>query len=507
MATENLRYNIILNDQVSAGLAKIEARLSSLESGFNKSNKAASSMNGFMKGSFMIQGAGMLANIASQAWAMAEGYVQSAGSLQANTNALKVASGSTEQFGKNQEFLKSLTDRMPISIVAASEGLKMWTAATKTSKIAGDTARTMFEDVSVATASMGIDAETSKGIFLALSQMMSKGTVSAEELRGQLGERLPGAFALMASSMGVSEQRLGKMMEQGQVISEDVLPNFTRVLREEFGTGLAQSANSINAVTTRLENMKTRGIIAMTPFINDMALSFERFVLAIAAMDFEPLLDSARPLLATLDLLGDSFGRLFGTAGGGDVIMKSLATTFHLLMSPFYTIISLISAVTEAVVGMNEAIKASLSGDFAGAADKIAASGKRIGEIYRQNSRNTTGALIDIWDDRGKRNESNLSWLDEGKKTESNLSWLDKKSSTGIKMFGGGGKSKELEKASTNISGSAPRNTTIQINSLIGQNNNYISNVSDPYKDLSTFMEKLKQALSQEIVDVNIQVG
>jgi len=51
---------------------------------------------------------------------MAEAYVTSAGSLQANTNALKVASGSTEQFGKNQEFLESLTTRLPISIIAAT---------------------------------------------------------------------------------------------------------------------------------------------------------------------------------------------------------------------------------------------------------------------------------------------------------------------------------------------------------------------------------------------------
>jgi tape measure domain-containing protein len=34
--------------------------------------------------------------------------------------------------------------------------------------------------------------------LLALNQMMSKGTIQAEELRGQLGEALPGAFGIMA---------------------------------------------------------------------------------------------------------------------------------------------------------------------------------------------------------------------------------------------------------------------------------------------------------------------
>ena len=41
---------------------------------------------------------------------------------------------------------------------------------------------------------MGLSADQTSGVLLALQQMISKGTVQAEELRGQLGERLPGAL-------------------------------------------------------------------------------------------------------------------------------------------------------------------------------------------------------------------------------------------------------------------------------------------------------------------------
>jgi len=179
--------------------------------------------------------------------------------------------------------------------------------------------------------------------------------------------------------------------------------------------------------------------------------------------------------------------------------IKGLATAFQLLMTPFYSIVSALRAITEAVIGVNVAFNEMTSGNFKAAGDRLAESGAKINKIYQDNQAMTNGALKDIWTD--KMEVGDLKYKD---RPQMSSSLFGEKTT---QQVSGSSKSKELEKASTNISGSAPRNTTIQINSLIGQNNNYISNVSDPYKDLSTFMEKLKQALAQEIVDVNIQVG
>ena len=46
----------------------------------------------------------------------------------------------------------------------------------------------------------------------ALAQMASKGTVSMEELRQQLGDRLPGALGLAAKGLGITEQELIKLV-------------------------------------------------------------------------------------------------------------------------------------------------------------------------------------------------------------------------------------------------------------------------------------------------------
>jgi len=81
---------------------------------------------------------------------------------------------------------------------------------------------------------------------------MSKGQVMAEELRGQLGERLPGAFQVAARAMGVTTAELGKMLESGQVVATDFLPKFAAELRKTGGD--AGDINTFNANLGRMKN-------------------------------------------------------------------------------------------------------------------------------------------------------------------------------------------------------------------------------------------------------------
>ena len=74
---------------------------------------------------------------------------------------------------------------------------------------------------------------------------MSKGTVQAEELRGQLGERLPGAFNLAAQAMGVTTQELNKMLDNGEVLAIDLLPKLAEVLDERFADAAGENADKL----------------------------------------------------------------------------------------------------------------------------------------------------------------------------------------------------------------------------------------------------------------------
>lgn len=103
-------------------------------------------------------------------------------------------------------------------------------------------------------ATFALTSDEMSGSLLALSQMLSKSTVSAEELRGQLGERMPGAFSLFAKAMGVSESKLGKMLEQGQVLAKDALPKFAAELEKASASKYSKNLDTISGSFTVLTN-------------------------------------------------------------------------------------------------------------------------------------------------------------------------------------------------------------------------------------------------------------
>lgn len=151
-------------------------------------------------------------------------------------------------------YLRKLTDQLGLQFVSTADAYMKFSAAVRQTALEGAGARQVFEAVSKASAVMGLSAEQSQGALLALQQMISKGTVSAEELRGQLGERLPGAFQIAARSMGVTTAELGKMLEQGQLLSEDFLPKFAQQLEQELGGAADKAAARLEASVNRMAN-------------------------------------------------------------------------------------------------------------------------------------------------------------------------------------------------------------------------------------------------------------
>ena len=101
---------------------------------------------------------------------------------------------------------------------------------------------------------MGLSVESQQRAFLALNQMMSKGTIQAEELRGQLGEALPGAFGIMAKAVGVTEKELAKMMKAGDLLAKDVLPKFAKQLEVTYGIENVTRIDNIVSAQNRLTN-------------------------------------------------------------------------------------------------------------------------------------------------------------------------------------------------------------------------------------------------------------
>lgn len=91
----------------------------------------------------------------------------------------------------------------------------------------------VFKGIAAAIIGTGGSAEDLNSALRATAQVFSKGKVSAEELRQQIGERLPGAFTIFASAIGKTPQQLDKALEDGEVSLEDFF-KFTAELLKRY---------------------------------------------------------------------------------------------------------------------------------------------------------------------------------------------------------------------------------------------------------------------------------
>lgn len=174
------------------------------------------------------------------------------------TTALKNVSGTMSQYADNQKYLLDLAKKYGLEINALTANYAKFTAAASISGMSMIDQRKVFESVSRACTAFGMSADDSNGVMLALSQMMSKGKISSEELRLQMGERLPVALQAMAKAAGVSVAGLDKLLKQGKLMSKDVLPKFAEALNEMIPNvdtdNLETSVNRLKNVFTELVN-------------------------------------------------------------------------------------------------------------------------------------------------------------------------------------------------------------------------------------------------------------
>jgi tape measure domain-containing protein len=150
------------------------------------------------------------------------------------------------------EDIAQLSDQFTQDLGTTTEQFTKLTAATTANGISIDETAEVYRGLAAANLALGGNSERLQGILLATSQVFSKGKVQAEELRGQIGERLPGAFALFAKAVGKTPAELDKALERGEVTVEDFVA-FTKKLFEQFGENAQVIRDAPENAGARLE--------------------------------------------------------------------------------------------------------------------------------------------------------------------------------------------------------------------------------------------------------------
>jgi len=150
--------------------------------------------------------------------------------------------------------LKQMANDLGISYKSLTNNYIQFTSAAKASGMEVEKASRIFKSMTVALAGTGATSEQVKSAMTALTQMIGKSKISAEELRGQLSEAMPSAMGIMSKALGVTTQELDKMMASGQLLANEVLPKFAEEAERAFGGNVEKMSGNITANMERLQN-------------------------------------------------------------------------------------------------------------------------------------------------------------------------------------------------------------------------------------------------------------
>jgi tape measure domain-containing protein len=213
------------------------------------------------------------------------GFADYAAQLQKMQIALRGAAGSQEEFNRAVAAANFVVRNLNVPQDVAIQGMTQLTAAVKGAGGQVSDAELVFRNVTSAIKATGGSAQDVDGAITAMVQVFSKGKVSAEELSGQLGERLPGAVTKFAKANDMTLPELQKALEQGQVGLNELM-NFIVQLGDEYADVAGKIAGSSQDAGARLtvayNNMRISIGEALQPIGAQLQETFAKFVTDIA---------------------------------------------------------------------------------------------------------------------------------------------------------------------------------------------------------------------------------
>lgn len=235
----------------------LQSKVLSADKAVDKWNRTGERSVGFVKN--LIGAFGIASGVTLFA-ALVKDIFQTTKELQSMDLALKTVLGTQKDMGQTQAFLSRIAESYGGNIKTLTSSFVQFYASAK-DKLAGKDIENIFESITKSAGFLGLSTERQEKAFLALNQMMSKGTIQAEELRGQLSEALPNSMGIMVKAvqalnpeMKVNEQTIAKMMKDGKLMSAEVLPEFAKQMEIAYGVANKTRVDTLAASTERMTN-------------------------------------------------------------------------------------------------------------------------------------------------------------------------------------------------------------------------------------------------------------
>lgn len=184
---------------------------------------------------------------------IAREFVQANVRAQTLDRTLKQLTGSAQGAAREQEYLRKTANNLGVAVADVSGAYVNLLAAAKGTALEGQGVREVFESIVGALSGLGKSGAEIDQALGAIVQMITLTKVKSEELKEQLSTALPGALQISADALHITTEQLTKMLESGQLLTNDFLPLFARQVRTHFGAS-KEPVQGLAADMARLRN-------------------------------------------------------------------------------------------------------------------------------------------------------------------------------------------------------------------------------------------------------------
>lgn len=167
--------------------------------------------------------------------------------------------GDTAQALRDQKFLREEANRLGVVYEDLAKNYANYKIAAKSVGASNRTVNKTFSEAAEIVTGLALSTEDAEGVFRAFVQILGKNRVQAEELRGQLGDRLPGAVAAFADSLVKAGKiktfaDLDSYLKKGKANVKDFF-DFVDNYAQKTHVGVEQNSKTLFAQFNRLTNV------------------------------------------------------------------------------------------------------------------------------------------------------------------------------------------------------------------------------------------------------------
>lgn len=342
-----------------------------------RQGKATGFMAGLFGGGASSFARGIMPGLGA-GWAVMQGTTR-AREMLANESALGALTGSQAAGRDEYKYIQKFSDKYGLRASESIGGYKRILASAQGTKLQGAGAKSIFEGVSLYGKTLGLSDENMSRASTAISQMISKGKISSEELKGQLAEATPGVIQMFARANNTDVPTLFKMMENGQILAEDILPKVADELRKaamaggalekQMKSSASAQARFVNAFDRMLKSLFEKGLdeglYKFFSILTDLLPKLEPLVV-ILGKAFRFMLVPFEGILMIFKLIPSQIN--YAIAGFGALYLT--LNKFGIKKTGLFLGLSLLFVLLEDIYGWTQG-KKSLMGEFFGQWERV----------------------------------------------------------------------------------------------------------------------------------------